>query len=118
MKKLTFFLTIILCISFICCKTSGNNDNNNNGNGNNNDNGGSTTPASAFIIDHNCTDISRIPGQWLQQASAQFRIHYAHTSHGDDAGHTTFQSCENKAYASWWLMARLAGWDGANASEF
>ncbi len=31
---------------------------------------------------------------------------------GDQAGHTTFESCENKAKAFWWLMARLSGWDG------
>lgn len=31
---------------------------------------------------------------------------------GDQAGHTTYESCENKAKAFWWLMARLAGWDG------
>jgi hypothetical protein len=84
MKKLTLFLMIIFCLLLIDCKTPGNNgNNNNNGNGNNNDNGGPNPPTSAFIIDHNCTDISRIPDQWLQQARAQFRIHYAHTSHGE-----------------------------------
>lgn len=31
---------------------------------------------------------------------------------GDQAGHTTYESCENKAKAFWWLMARLAGWNG------
>jgi len=31
---------------------------------------------------------------------------------GDQAGHTTYESCETKAKAFWWLMARLAGWDG------
>jgi len=84
MKKLTLFLIIIFCLFLFCCKTTGNNDNNdnNNGNGNNNDDGGNT-PASAFTIDHNCTDISRIPDQWLGQARTQFRIHYAHTSHGE-----------------------------------
>ncbi|MCK4762962.1 MAG: hypothetical protein KAW12_12265 [Candidatus Aminicenantes bacterium] len=29
---------------------------------------------------------------------------------GDQAGHTTFASCENKGKASWWLLARIAGW--------
>ncbi len=34
--------------------------------------------------------------------------------HGDEAAHTTFESCENKGRAFWWLLARIAGWDGAN----
>jgi len=34
---------------------------------------------------------------------------------GDEAGHTTYESCENKAKAFWWLMARIAGWDGGIA---
>jgi hypothetical protein len=32
--------------------------------------------------------------------------------HGDEAGHTTYESCENKAKAFWWLLARIAGWNG------
>lgn len=32
--------------------------------------------------------------------------------HGDEAAHTTYESCENKAKAFWWLLARLSGWDG------
>jgi len=31
---------------------------------------------------------------------------------GDQAGHTTYESCENKGKAFWWLLARIAGWDG------
>ena len=30
---------------------------------------------------------------------------------GDEAGHTTNESCEQKGRAVWWMMARLAGWD-------
>lgn len=31
--------------------------------------------------------------------------------HGDEAGHTTYESCDQKGRAVWWLMAILAGWE-------
>jgi len=30
---------------------------------------------------------------------------------GDEAGHTTYTSCEQKGRAFWWMMAMLAGWN-------
>jgi hypothetical protein len=53
-----------------------------NGNGSGSGGSGTGTPASGFIIDHTCADLSRIPDEWLQRAKEQFCIHYAHTSHG------------------------------------
>lgn len=36
----------------------------------------------AIIIDHNCTDISQIPDYWINEAKANLRVGYGHTSHG------------------------------------
>ncbi len=38
-------------------------------------------PRPAIIIDHNCTDLSKIPDYWIERAKA-LTLHYAHTSHG------------------------------------
>jgi len=32
----------------------------------------------------------------------------------DQAGHTSYENCERKAKAFWYMMARLAGWEGEN----
>lgn len=32
--------------------------------------------------------------------------------YGDGAGHTNYANRQNKARAFWWLLARIAGWDG------
>ena len=37
--------------------------------------------ADGIIIDHTCTDLSKIPVHWLEQAKS-LTLHYAHTSHG------------------------------------
>lgn len=35
-----------------------------------------------LIIDHNCTDLTKIPDSWIDSVQANLRLHYAHTSHG------------------------------------
>jgi hypothetical protein len=35
---------------------------------------------------------------------------------GNEAGHTTYTSCEQKGRAFWWLMAMLAGWNDSTSS--
>lgn len=36
----------------------------------------------AIIIDHKCTKIGAIPTYWIEQAKANLRVSYGHTSHG------------------------------------
>jgi hypothetical protein len=43
-----------------------------------------------IIVDHTCTDISRIPDYWIE-AAKRLTIHYAHTSHGNQI----YQGAEN-----------------------
>jgi opacity protein-like surface antigen len=38
--------------------------------------------AGAVIVDHRHTDLSRVPTEWIDQARAQLRVTYGHTSHG------------------------------------
>ncbi|MCU0578954.1 MAG: hypothetical protein MUF69_05335 [Desulfobacterota bacterium] len=40
-----------------------------------------TVVPGAIIVDHACTDISKIPDYWLERATL-LTLHYAHTSHG------------------------------------
>ncbi len=35
-----------------------------------------------IIIDHRCTDITRVPEYWILKAKDQYRLSYGHTSHG------------------------------------
>jgi hypothetical protein len=44
--------------------------------------GYSRDKASYLCIDHNCTDLSKIPAQWIDSVQANLKLHYAHTSHG------------------------------------
>ena len=35
-----------------------------------------------IIIDHTCTDVSKIPDYWINQLKTIIKLHYGHTSHG------------------------------------
>jgi hypothetical protein len=84
MKRFRFILLLVIFSIFLWnCNPSDSNDNNNNDNGNNGGDNGSNTSSSPYIIDHNCTDISKIPDNWIDQVKEQLEVHYAHTSHGE-----------------------------------
>ncbi len=42
----------------------------------------SFAPAQGILIDHNCTDVTQIPANWIDQVQQNIYFHYAHTSHG------------------------------------
>lgn len=44
---------------------------------------GGIVNSQSLIIDHNCTDISQIPADKIQDIKDNLKWHYAHTSHGD-----------------------------------
>lgn len=56
-------------------------------------------------------------GEW-EQATYEYNgaaVPMEHPQfHGDEAGHTTYESCEQKGRALWWLLAVIAGWNPAN----
>jgi hypothetical protein len=43
---------------------------------------GTTTGGNSLIIDHRCTDLSKVPGQWITAAKQSLKLTYGHTSHG------------------------------------
>jgi len=36
-----------------------------------------------LVIDHECTDLSKIPVEWIDSAKSQMRMYYGHASHGE-----------------------------------
>ena len=65
-----------------------------------------------FLFDFADLDCWYNGQQYIEDGIPMEHPHY----HGDEAGHTTFESCENKAKAFWWLLARIAGWDGGGGT--
>uniref|UniRef100_A0A7V1EIY0 SGNH/GDSL hydrolase family protein n=1 Tax=candidate division WOR-3 bacterium TaxID=2052148 RepID=A0A7V1EIY0_UNCW3 len=72
-KSITAIFCIMLIVSLGCKKED------NNGNGN----GGGQTITGENIFNHTCADLSQIPAEWIDSVKANLKIHYAHTSHGE-----------------------------------
>ena len=76
---------------------------------------GSASWAAPLVIDHNCTNLERIPAYWIAQAKATFRMSYGHTSHGSQlvSGMNVFRGSAGSLY--WWdhdgTSGGLSLWD-------
>ncbi len=42
----------------------------------------SDTDAGPIIVDHDATDITAVPQEWIEEAKRELHIAYGHTSHG------------------------------------
>ena len=69
-------------------------------------------------------DFADLDSWWYNSSSSQWEQNtysYSGSSvplehgqfNGDQAGHTTYESCRQKGRALWWMLARIAGWDGS-----
>jgi hypothetical protein len=87
---------------------------------------GSSTPllaaaADAIIADHTCCNLKAVPANWIQQAKAQLRLAYGHTSHGSQIinGMDVFKNPPGSLY--WWdrtgTQGGLSIWDGTPTGD-
>lgn len=59
---------------------------------------------SALVIDHTCTNIYRVPPEWISKAKTAFRISYGHSSHGSQlvTGMEVLVTLKGSLYAFDW----------------
>ncbi len=57
-----------------------------------------------------------ISPSWCACAGEAIPLQHPHYN-GDEAYHTTFESCELKGKAFWWMLAKIAGWESATPVE-
>ncbi len=100
MNSVKSIILICMGLLFLWHCTPGNDSSggNGNGNGNGDGNGNSGESGNAIIIDHSCTDLSRVPHSYIDKAKADFRIGYSHTSHGSQivSGIMAFRGNQNR----------------------
>ncbi len=59
------------------------------------------------IFNHNCTDISQIPGEWIAKVQAMVQFQYAHRSHGEQLliGLDQIEGANNTFSVNWTTYA-------------
>jgi len=82
--------------------------------------------ASPIIINHTCTDLSKVPADWIRQAKKILRVGYSHTSHGSQivTGIESFRGAPGSLYyykcSSWGLQPGVFlndGWANEYAGD-
>jgi hypothetical protein len=83
MKNRFLLLTFVVFFLISCSKTDDN-----------------TPGADNIIINHNCTKLAQIPGEWISKARQTLHIAYGHTSHGSQItdGMTGLKAFKGSAY--------------------
>jgi hypothetical protein len=79
--------------------------------------GGNPGGQNATIVDHNCTDLTAVPQQWLSAAKSQLHIAYGHTSHGSQltTGMTGLVAFANGGGLGLSLPADFFQWNGGGS---
>ena len=62
----------------------------------------STPPVGVFYDDPSKVEEDKLRGEIAVCVEEEFN--------GDEAGHTTYSSCEQKGRAVWWMLAEISGW--------
>ncbi len=67
------------------------------------------------FADLDCWSDGELNTYEYDNGTVTFQIPLEHPDfNGDQAGHTTYTSCEQKGRAFWWLVACLSGWNSPN----
>ncbi|MBU0678583.1 MAG: hypothetical protein KJ626_10745 [Verrucomicrobia bacterium] len=71
-----------------------------------------------MVIDHTCTDIHRVPDQWVDQVRSNLHVAYQHTSHGSQlvTGMTALESFP--AYGSTYAWSDSGGPDALDFDDY